>query len=53
MLTWILHGKILDWVAISYFRGSSGPRIKLASLISPAWAGGFFTTSTTREAHIF
>ena len=27
------------------------PEIKLTSLASPALAGGFFTTSTTREAH--
>ena len=27
------------------------PEIELTSLVSPALAGGFFTTSTTREAH--
>ena len=28
------------------------PGIEPASLMSPAWAGGFFTTSATWEAHI-
>ena len=27
------------------------PGIKLAFLMSPTWAGGFFTTSATWEAH--
>ena len=29
------------------------PEIEAGSLISPAWAGGFFTTSTTWEAPKF
>ena len=29
------------------------PGIELTSLVSPALAGGFFTTSTTWEAHDF
>ena len=29
---------------------SSGPRDRIASLLSPALAGGFFTTSATWEA---
>ena len=37
----ILQAIILDWVAISYCRGSSWPRIKPTSLAS---AGRFFTT---------
>ena len=32
-------------------RGSSQPRMETVSLTSPALAGGFFTTSTTWEAH--
>ena len=41
----ILQTRILEWVAISSSRGSSqGPGIKSASLISPALAGGFFTS---------
>ena len=41
--------KILEWVAISFFRGSSKPDIKT---ISPALAGGFFITEPL-EKHIF
>ena len=33
-------------------RGSSRPRDEPASLTSPALAGGFFTMSTTKEAHL-
>ena len=36
----ILQARILEWVAMP------------ASLLSPAWAGGFFTTSATWEAQI-
>ena len=35
----ILQARILDWVAISSYRGSSDRGIKLASLMSPALAG--------------
>ena len=37
----ISQATILEWVAISFSRGSSNPRIKPAS---PTLAGGFFTT---------
>ena len=40
----ILQRWILEWVAISSSRGSSWPRDQ--TLMSPALAGGFFTTST-------
>ena len=44
-----VHGisqtRILEWVAISYSRGSSYPGTKSESLESPALAGGFFTTA--------
>ena len=33
-------------------RGSSSPGIKPTTLMSLALAGGFFTTSTTWEAHL-
>ena len=36
----ILQARILAWVAIRSSRGSSQPRIKLASLTSPAQAAG-------------
>jgi len=38
------QARILEWVAISYPRGSSQPRDGTLSLVSPALAGGFFTT---------
>ena len=37
----IVQARILEWVAISFSRGSSQPTDKLTS---PALAGGFFTT---------
>ena len=42
---------ILEWVAISYSRGSSQPR-DWTRLMSPAFTGRFITTSATWEAHI-
>ena len=38
---WISQARILQWVAISPFRGSSWPGTEL---VSPELAGGFFTT---------
>ena len=46
----ILKARILEWVAIPSSRGSSQLRDWTASVMSPALAGGFFTTSTTWEA---
>ena len=40
----IFQERILEWVAISYSRESSQPRIKPASPVSLALAGGFVTT---------
>ena len=46
----ISQARILEWVVVSFFRGSSpNPGIKPASLASAALAGGFFTTGTTWE----
>ena len=45
----ILQARILEWVAMPSFKGSSLPRIEPTSLKSPTLAGGFFTTSTTWE----
>ena len=42
----ILQARILEWVAISYSRDSSGPVIEPSSLVSPAVAGKFFTTAS-------
>ena len=36
--------RILEWVAISHSRESSQPGIEPASPLSPALAGGFFST---------
>ena len=44
----ILQSRILEWVAISLSRRYSCPGIKPKSLMSPALACGFFTTSITR-----
>ena len=40
----IFQARILDQVAISYSRESSNPGIEPESSVSPALAGGFFTT---------
>ena len=47
----IFQARILEWVAISYSRGSSQPGVKPASPTSPALAGGFFYHCATWEAH--
>ena len=46
----ILQARILEWVPMSSYRGSSWPRIKPASLTSPTLTDGSFTTSATWEA---
>ena len=38
-----LQARMPEWVAISSSRGSSRPRIKPTSAVSPALAGGLFT----------
>ena len=45
----ISQGKILEWVAMLSSRGSFQPRIELTSLMSPALADSFFTTSAIWE----
>ena len=47
---WILQARILEWVAMCSSRGSSWPGIKPLSLMSPALADEFFTTSASWEA---
>ena len=47
----ILQARILEWVGISFSRGSSQPRDWTVSFVSPALSGGFFTTSATWVAH--
>ena len=46
----ILQAKMLEWVAMPSSRASSNPGIESMSLMYPALAGGFFTTSATWEA---
>ena len=45
----ILQARILEWVAMTSFRGSSQSRDWTGISMSPALAGRFFTTSTTWE----
>ena len=47
----ILQARILEWVATPSCRGSSRPRIKLASLMSPALAGLSATSATGDALH--
>ena len=46
----IPQAKILEWVAIPFLRGSSGPRAQTHVSESSVLAGRFFTTSATWEA---
>ena len=48
----ILQARILKWVAMPSSRGSSRPRDRTASLMSPALAGRFFAINATWEALI-
>ena len=40
----IFQARILEWISISFSRGSFWPGIKATSLVSPALAGRFFTS---------
>ena len=46
----ILQARILEWVAVFFSRGSSQPRDQTHVSMSPALAGGFFTSGATWEA---
>ena len=46
----ILQARILEWVAMPSSWGSSSPKDQTHSLVSPALAGRFFSTSATWEA---
>ena len=48
----ILQARRLDWVATASSRDLPNPGIKPMSLMSPALAGRFFTTSTSWDAQI-
>ena len=47
----ILQARILEWVPCPLSGDLPNPGIKPQSLMSPALAGGFFTTRTTWEDH--
>ena len=47
----ILQARLLEWIAVPSFRGSSQPRDPALDT-SPALAGGFFTTRAIWEAPI-
>ena len=46
----IFQARMLEWVAISFSRDLPDLGIELVSLVSPALAGRFFSTSATWEA---
>ena len=46
----ILQARILEWVAMPSSGDLPDPGIEPSSPMSPALAGGLFTTSTTCEA---
>ena len=48
----ILQVRMLEWVTVPSSRASYPNKDEPASRMSPALAGGFFTTSTTWEALI-
>ena len=48
----LFQARTLEWVAISFSRVSPDPGIEPTSLMSPALAGRFFTTSATWEAFL-
>ena len=47
----ILQVRILEWVAMPSSGDLPDPGMEPTSLMSPALAGGIFTTSTVWEAH--
>ena len=47
----ILQARIVEWVAMSFSRDLPNPGIKPASLTSPTFASGSFTSSATWEVH--
>ena len=48
----ILQARVLDWLPLPTLGDLPDPGIEPTSLMSPALAGRFFTTSTTWEAHL-
>ena len=48
----IPQARILEWVVLPHLQGIFLTQGSNWCLMSPALAGGFFTTSTTCEAHL-
>ena len=46
----VLQARMLEWVAVPFYRDLPDPGIEPMSLQSPALVGRFFTTSATWEA---
>ena len=46
----ILQARILEWVVLPFSGDPPDPGIKPVSLMTPALAGGFFTTNAIWEA---
>ena len=52
----LFQARILEWVAISFYRGSSWPGIEPTSLASPTLPDGFFTScnfSSVQFSHVW
>ena len=49
----IFQARILEWLLCPPLGDLPDPGMETVSLTSPALAGGFFTTSTTREASYY
>lgn len=45
LLSEILQARMQEWAAVLLLQGTLHPGIKPMPLLSPAWAGGFFSTS--------
>ena len=48
----ILQARILEWVAISFSKGSSDPGIEPKSPMSPALGSRFFTTEPSGKPFV-
>ena len=49
----IFQAIVLEWMDISFSRDLPNPGMKPRALVSPALAGGFFTTGTALEAQFY
>ena len=49
----ILQARLLEWIAIPFSRDLPNPEMEPMSLMSPALAGRFFTTSATWDTYVY